>query len=186
MADRYYVLLYRQTNELITFPIKAPRNEADNQLQFAGGYPAMFGGNAEGRTVDATLAAELAEESRGTLQLTAPVPAQPFYQGQANGDSYFFYWTTRWQATGTPWHPPQNRNEGEMMTIATVSGDEFTAFDPPDEVLRKLIFYSNAPGGSAQQEAEFFNSQTANAFIQFIYGIVEEESAAVAPSEAAV
>lgn len=183
MADKYYVLLYRQTNELMTFPIKAQRNEFDGALQFAGGYPAMFGGTAQG-TVDQTLAAELDEESRGTLRLTAPVPAQPFYQGQVGNDRYFFYETTRWTTTGTAWHPPLDRNQGEMSTISSVSVHEFSSFDPPDVVLDKLIFFSGAPGGTQLQQAEFYSSQTANAFVQFIYNTVDAEEAPAAAAEA--
>ena len=140
------------------------------------------GGTAKG-TLDQTLAAELAEESRGTLRLTAPVPPQPFYQGEVKPNRYFFYEATRWEATGTPWRDPRNRDEGEMSAIATVSGGEFTDQDPPAEVLRKLIYLSGAPGGTEQQYQEFINSETASAFVQFIYNLVPFEPVTVSAVE---
>jgi len=165
MPNKYYTLLYIKGNSM-TFPIKAVKNEFDGQVQFAGGYPAIFGGTDTGGA-DATLIAEVTQESRGTLLAAAPF--KQYFQGAQPNDNMYFYWNAAWKVTAKKWGPPANRDEGEMSGLTTVSINKFSTTDPPDTVLAKLIDLSGAPGGSAAQEKEFLESETAAAFVQFIY-----------------
>lgn len=169
MPNKYYVVLCDgavQTTEM-TFPVKATHNEYDGQEQFAGGYPAMFGGTDKGGGVSPTLITEVAEESRRTLQ--AAQPFNHYFTGQAPHQDLSFYWTVNWGSTGTPWGAPNDRDEGEMARVATVSLELFSDEDPPDTVLEKLIDASGATGGTPQQRDQFFQSETAAAFVQFVY-----------------
>lgn len=144
-------------------------NEFDGTEQFAGGYPAIFGGTDKG-SVNETLIAEVSEESRNTFQAFGPF--QPYFQGQPPNNNLLFYWTSKWEVTGNPWKKPLQRDEGEMSAIVTISLDGFTSHDPPQTVLKKLVHLSGAPGGSEKQEKSFFDSETAAAFIQFVYACV--------------
>lgn len=173
MPNKYYVILYRASRNEMTFPIKAVNNEFNNAVQFAGGYPAIFGGTDNGGGPNATMIAEVTQESRGTLQAGAPFTL--FYQGVVGADTLSFYSTTAWQSTGQAWGDPTNRDEGEMESLVTVSIDEFSSQDSPDEVLDKLIALSGATGGSQNQLNEFLQSETAAAFTQFIYNNVPNE-----------
>jgi hypothetical protein len=150
----------------MTIPVKAVRNEYDGTEQFAGGYPAVFGGTDQGGA-DATLVAEVRQESRGTLDTAGPFTQ--YFGGQPPYDDLYFYWTTAWRRTGQAWRPPNDRNEGEMASIATVSIDDFSSLDPPDTVLAKLIRLTGAPGGSDAQRQQFLGSETAAALVQFVY-----------------
>lgn len=171
MPDKFYVVLYRARRREITFPIKATLNEVDNLVQFAGGYPAMFGGTDKGGAdrVNRTLDAEVREESRQTLRPTAPLTFTHYFRGRVPHDDYYFYWTTNWETTEATWRRALNRDEGEMMKVVTVSLESFSEEDPPDQIQKQLIQASGAPGGTAVQEQQFFESETAAAFVQFIY-----------------
>lgn len=166
----YYVILIDPRRRTITFPIKAVLNEYDGTIQFAGGYPALFGGNNQDQSVTNTLIRETTEESRETW--LAKPPFTQYYQGRPPFQNMFFHWSECFAATGRPWRSPRSRPEGEMSGVVTIKLNNFTSRDPPDEVLRKLIKLSGAPGGSGAQEAEFSNSQTAEAFVEFIYSQV--------------
>lgn len=166
MPDKYYTLLYTEKSNSMMFPIKGVKNAFDQQVQFAGGYPAIFGGTDTGGA-NATLIAEVTQESRGTLLATAPFTK--YFQGAKPNDNMYFYWNAAWKITAKKWGPPANRDEGEMSGVTTVSINEFSSEDPPDTVLAKLITLSGAPGGSAAQKEQFLESETAAAFVQFIY-----------------
>jgi len=166
MPNKYYVLLYMKKSNSMTFPIKGVKNAFDQGVQFAGGYPAIFGGTDTGGA-DATLIAEVTQESRGTLLAAAPFTQ--YFQGAKPNDNMYFYWNAAWKVTEKKWGPPANRDEGEMSGVTTVSINEFSSEDPPDTVLAKLITLSGAPGGSAAQKKEFLESETAAAFVQFVY-----------------
>jgi hypothetical protein len=166
MPNKYYTLLYTKEGNEMMFPIKGVKNAFDQQVQFAGGYPAIFGGTDTGGA-DATLIAEVTEESRGTLLAAAPF--KKYFQGAKPNDNLFFYWNAAWKITAKKWGPPANRDEGEMSGVRTVSINEFSSKDPPDTVLTKLIALSGARGGSAAQKKEFLESETAVAFVRFIY-----------------
>jgi hypothetical protein len=170
MPNKYYTVLYRSSRNEMTIPIKAVVNQYQDQgPQFAGGYPACFGGTDKGG-MGATLIQEVDEESRRTLAANAPFNL--FYQGRKDGDDYYFCWTTNWQETGTGWGNPSNRDEGEMMGIVTIDLNQFSSTDPPMTVLTKLIRLSGAPGGSQAQYDDFINSLTAEFFINFVYSCV--------------
>ena len=175
MPDKHYVVLYRVRREEMTFPVKGERNQLDNSVQFAGGYPAIFGGTDQGGGVDKTLDAEVREESRQTLRPTTPLTFAHYFTGQRPHNDLHFYWTANWETTGTQWRPPTTRDEGEMAKIATVSLESFSSQDPPNLILDKLIKASGAPGGTTNQKQEFFTSETAAAFVQFIYNNVNDE-----------
>jgi hypothetical protein len=166
----YYVILFSPRKRTITFPIKAVLNEYDGKTQFAGGYPALFGGNSENRTVTDTLIKETTEESRDTWRVKPPF--KQYYQGRAPFEHLYFYMSESFAETDVPWGPPRNHFEGEMSGVVTIKLNNFTNHDSPAEVLRKLINLSGASGGSPQQEKEFLTSQTAEAFIEFIYSEV--------------
>jgi hypothetical protein len=168
-----YGILYRASTNSITIPVKAPTNVFDGTVQFAGGYPAIFGGTNIVGGAGATISAEVTEESRRTYGAPAVGPFTQYFQGQPPHNDLTFYWTPNFAATGTPWGPPANRDEGEMISVVTVPIDgNFTDQDPPNTVLNTLIALTNAPGGTAQQRTEFFASETAAALVQFIYSVV--------------
>ncbi len=77
---KYYVLFTENNREKIIFPIKAIKNysqESKKKKSFAGGFPAMFGGNLEKTHLEEyegdpnieTLKAEVKEESRYTYDV---------------------------------------------------------------------------------------------------------------------
>ncbi|NEO99523.1 MAG: hypothetical protein F6K58_12750 [Symploca sp. SIO2E9] len=167
---KYYVLLHDSNTKSITFPIKAPKNEFDHKEQFAGGYPAIFGGTDIGGLAK-TLQKEVTEESRRTLKVYDKAEYfKQFYNGETAKDRLFFYETDNWQQTGTEWGRPKNRDEGEMMEIVTLQLDLFNPKDTKNKILEDIINLSGAPGGSTSQQKEFFESETAEAFFKFISG----------------
>jgi hypothetical protein len=168
-----YGILYRAATNSITIPVKAPTNAFDGSVQFAGGYPAIFGGTNIAGGVGPTISAEVTQESRRTYGAPAAGPFTQYFQGQPPHDDLTFFWTSNFAATGTPWGPPANRDEGEMLSVVTVPiTGNFTDQDPPNTVLNTLIALTGAPGGTAAQEAEFFASETAVALVQFVYSVV--------------
>jgi hypothetical protein len=172
MPNKYYVILYNaDVNAIvkkITFPIKAAQNSFNVpkfRNQFAGGYPALFGG-ADSDGADKTLIDKVSQQSRGTLKAQAPF--EQFFHGEGVNDNMLFYATTNWETAERTWDEPQNCDEAEMSGIATVSLEQFSNKDSYDEMLDKLVLLSESPGGSADQLDQFKYSDTAHAFIWFI------------------
>jgi len=171
MTKKYYVLLYKSEPKSITFPIKAVTNLIDKKPQWAGGYPAIFGGTDEKRVgARDTLVKELGEESRGTLVLTK-TEEQWFtlvYKGTVDQDEMYFYVTEQWQRTKKHWDPnPKDRGEGEMLKVVeNLPLKFFTKSGNFKTTMETLIEKSEVPGGD--EWASFICSETAKAFWAFI------------------
>lgn len=56
-----------------------------------------------------------------------------------------------------------------MSGVVTVPISRFSSDDPPHAVLETLIRESGSGNGSADQRREFLGSETAAAFVQFVY-----------------
>jgi hypothetical protein len=176
---KYYVILDNTAGTRFTFPIKAVLNQFDGTTQqFAGGYPAFFGGTAAaGASNLQTVQAETTQESRSTLAVNGDATLQEIIHSQINGDDLTFSWTANWRETGVAWGPPVSFATGEMSGVVTLSYGSFSGHTgSPKEVLDRLISLSGAPGGSAKQKADFFASETAAAFVQQILNSVTPPS----------
>lgn len=172
----------------IIFPIKREYNlyeqnqnpEMEIKRQYIGGYPALFGGNSKG-SIKKTLKEEVDEESRYTYKFTGadddykPIIILEKLKKELNikiPDRMQFFYTrqTYWEETNNPWPStdPKKRDEGEMLRVATVSLTKFPRdLKDPKQILEKLILESQSPQ-PVEKKAEFLESGTAAAFVQFI------------------
>jgi hypothetical protein len=149
-------------------PIKADLNPYNGRPSFAGGTPQFFGGSPQGNQLQ-TMQQEVREESRGTYQLNA-ISGPVFHAPPANEDlnTYDFYYSTNWQATGTQWNnnvtTPQEREMQRLIPI------ERGAFDPGQDNVTDIIDILLLQTGTTQAVGlgEFRNSHTATAFATFI------------------
>lgn len=145
---KYYTVLYSQEKGdpgRITFPVKSSRNGVDGKIQYAGGYPAMFGGDDEDDDGPyATLEREVSEESRRTL--SAKRPFNSYWHSGDGENAYWFYSTTTWDQTGTVWDQPRDRNEGEMLKWVSLDIARFEHYKTDKALLERLIQLSVSPG----------------------------------------
>jgi len=174
MTQKYYAILDNASGSQFTFPLKAAKNEYTGAVQYAGGYPAIFGGTAAGNAL-ATIQAETTQESRATLAVDNGAALHQIIQSTVGPDTLTFYWTNGWRNTGTPWGPPTSFATGEMSKVVTLSYSSFVGYTgSPGQILDRLIALSGAPGGTPQQKEEFRTSETAAAFVQQILNSVDE------------
>ncbi|NEP11796.1 MAG: hypothetical protein F6K14_16610 [Symploca sp. SIO2C1] len=200
---KYYVLLTNKDLSEIIFPFKATVNIwlRDSQKRpsrppkpsFAGGFPAMFGGNLEkehNQSYVNTLKDEVEEESRKTYSvkdnkesnytaLAADLDLVP--QKDKSGKIIYwndmrFYHTDLWEKIGEwPTTKPTKFAEGEMQTVITLSVNNIITEannsnnkDKLLEALIKLAKQKTGIEGSAEQKKQFMTSHTATAFTMFL------------------
>lgn len=182
---KFYVLFWSQNTNEIIFPIKKTHNAFDGSRQFAGGYPAFFGGNLQVNNVLTTLINEVEEESCETYSIQGNnnddfdflIPGINI-RGNGDFDKMHFYTTKIFRRTDVDWpnyqypdHKAPRRDYGEMDTIFTVNIDNFRGMNwttPPDDILRELISICGDHQGCDHQYLQFMDSETGRAFVQFI------------------
>lgn len=162
---KYYIAFIDRPNGTMRIPIKAPRNPYNGAPAYCAGMPQFFGGtDDQDQPVPLVLDAEVAQESRHTLELLTPTPHH--FETVAN---MFFYYAVEeeWAVTGTAWGPAATPEQAEMERLVAI---DLTRFDADmddqaviDELLRQAGSNLETEGG-----AQFLASATRAAFLALI------------------
>lgn len=180
MPRRVYVIIYDAKTKTFILAVKAKINlTAPKTTPFMAGFPQTLGGKVDKGTDDATLRAEIGEESGGLLaapNLDMTMLTALCSYTDANG-TYQFYVLDQGNVKGAcgpnpklsqPLPPKPNYAEYEMAYTVEIQLSMFSNKDTAASIAAKLLKALGITDTTSPQYSEFIGSHTLQALTMFI------------------